>query len=131
MNIIIKIVMLAVAIILPFSGGWIIGIIYPRKFNDPWYNSLIQPPYNPPGWVFPIAWTFLYCSIGIASYLVYARLVASGKGFDQTAQIALASYAIQLALNWAWSPIFFRYHSLKWVSQTDLHDLAFFKFLKI
>lgn len=104
------------AVIIPFSG-WIVGFIVSpgSPANDPWFNSLIKPSFNPPAWIFAPVWTFIYCSIGIASYLVYAKLVASGRGFDRTAQVALASYVIQLALNWAWPPIFFKYHLLKWV----------------
>lgn len=116
MNTIAKVVSIVFAIILPFSGGWIIGLIWPRNFNDPWYNSLIKPSYQPPGWVFAVVWPCLYCAIGVASYLVFAKLAAAGRGFDSTAQIAFLVYAVQLALNWAWTPIFFRFHLLKWVS---------------
>lgn len=102
------------AIILPFSG-WIVSVILPADDWHPWYDALAKPDLNPPGYIFPPVWSFIYCSIGIASYLVYAKLVATGRGFDSTAQVVLASYAVQLALNWAWPPIFFVYHSLLWV----------------
>lgn len=119
-----KCLLIATAILIPFLGGWIVNIILPRDSprNDTWYNSLIQPPLNPPGWLFAPVWTFIYITMGIASYLVYAELVDAGKGFDRTAQIALASYVIQLIFNKAWTPIFFKYHSLKWVSNLNLHD---------
>lgn len=109
-----KYLKIAAFIILPNIGGWI-GSFVTQSNLRPWYDSLVKPAGNPPNWVFGPVWTILYCSIGLASYLVYADLVESGNGFDKTAKLALALYVIQLALNWAWTPIFFGTHSLTWV----------------
>merc|ERR1712112_181317 len=49
-------------------------------------------------------WTALYASTGYASSLIYQ------DGADPT---ALGLYASQLALNWAWTPIFFGSHNVK------------------
>lgn len=38
------------------------------------------------------------------------------------AKIPLVLYATQLVLNWAWPPLFFKFHLLKWVS-TNLNIL--------
>lgn len=105
---------IAAAVILPNIGGWA-GSIITRNNLKPWYESLKKPAWNPPNYVFAPAWTAIYSQIGYASYLVYEDLLAAGNGFDQTAQVALALYANQMALNWAWTPIFFKFHSLKWV----------------
>lgn len=67
------------------------------------YSQLNQPPLSPPGWVFPIVWTFLYLLMGEASYQVFT----SGK--DPAAiRTALVAYGVQLALNFIWPLLFFR-----------------------
>lgn len=63
------------------------------------FQTINKPAFAPPGWLFPVVWTFLYVLMGIASYLV----VTSGKPNDT----ALTFYGIQLAFNFFWSIIFF------------------------
>lgn len=105
---------IAAAVVLPNVGG-IWGSRITRDNLKPWYAALNKPKWNPPNFIFAPVWTGIYCSIGYASYLVYRDVVASATGWDQRAQLALALYANQMAWNWAWTPIFFKYHSLKWV----------------
>lgn len=109
-----KYLKLAIAVVAPNVGGWL-GSIITRNNLKPWYASLNKPKWNPPNYVFAPVWTSIYCGIGYASYLVFEDLLAIGNGFDRTAKVALALYANQMALNWAWTPIFFKYHLLKWV----------------
>ena len=66
-----------------------------------WYPSLRKPWWNPPSWVFAPVWTVLYVSMSIAAWLVWRR-----KGW-RGASGTLALFALQLALNAAWSPLFF------------------------
>ena len=66
------------------------------------YAALNQPPLSPPGWVFPVVWTILYLLIGYASYRV-----ATADAPPEAIRRALTLYALQLLLNFIWSPVFF------------------------
>jgi tryptophan-rich sensory protein len=70
-----------------------------------WYAALIKPEWNPPAWLFGPAWTLLYTLMAVAAWLVWKRV-----GFSRP----LAFYFVQLALNAAWTPIFFGAHQLGW-----------------
>lgn len=63
-----------------------------------WYRSLNKPSWTPPNWLFPVAWTTLYICMSAAGARV-AGLEGSG--------LALALWALQIALNTLWTPVFF------------------------
>jgi benzodiazapine receptor len=108
------VVKMAGAMLLPNIGGWVSGI-QTRKHIKSWYETLELPKCRPPNWVFPPMWTSLYTAMGYASYVVWKQ----GNGFSGPARIPLMLYGTQLALNWAWTPIFFGQHQLKWVSAAN------------
>lgn len=64
------------------------------------YAALVQPPFAPPAWIFPIAWTILYVLMGWASL----RVRQSGSPERSN---ALALYYTQLAVNFVWPLLFF------------------------
>ena len=66
-----------------------------------WYPSLAKPPFNPPNWIFAPVWTALYFMMALAGWRVWRR-----EGLRR-ARWALSLYALQLALNLAWSILFF------------------------
>jgi benzodiazapine receptor len=66
-----------------------------------WYAALAKPPFNPPDWVFGPVWTTLYAMIAVAGWRVWRRRSERGAGS------ALIAWGVQLALNLAWSFIFF------------------------
>jgi len=65
-----------------------------------WYQALAKPAFNPPDWVFAPVWSALYLMIAVAGWRVWRR----GGGQMRP---ELAVYALQLALNLAWSFVFF------------------------
>ncbi len=68
---------------------------------DGWYASADKPVGTPPGWVFGPVWTTLYAAMAVAAWLVWRS-----AGFRR-ARTALSLYALQLALNAGWTPVFF------------------------
>lgn len=66
-----------------------------------WYAELAKPAWTPPGAVFGPVWGVLYGVMAVAAWLVWKE-----RGFGG-APGALALFLVQLALNLAWSAIFF------------------------
>jgi tryptophan-rich sensory protein len=67
----------------------------------PWYERLAKPWWRPPNWLFPPAWSLLYCTIAVSGWLVWRAAGPAG------APVALGVYAAQLTLNAGWSALFF------------------------
>lgn len=74
--------------------------------DNPWFAVLEKPALYPPPLVFPVVWSILYVLMGVALALVASARGARGRW------LAVAAFAVQLALNLAWSPVFFVGHRL-------------------
>ncbi len=101
----IEFVQLAISLVICLGAGFV-GSFFTSGAIPTWYAALNKPPFNPPNWVFAPVWTILYILMGIAAFLVWRRGL-SGEGV----KLALLFFAIQLALNVAWSVLFFGFHS--------------------
>lgn len=76
-------------------GAGATGALFP---TGDWYKSLTKPDWVPPNWVFPVAWTTIYVLMSFAG----ARLaVLDGNAY------AMAFWAMQIAFNTLWTPVFF------------------------
>lgn len=95
---------LLLAVGLPVSVGALAGYITRGESGGEWYRALRKPAWNPPGYVFGPVWTVLYVLMGVASWRAW-RAGATG---------GLVLYGVQLALNFAWSLLFFRARSPRW-----------------
>ena len=63
-----------------------------------WYARLSKPRFNPPNWLFAPSWMVLYLLIAVAGW----------RTWEDDATLAFAVWVAQLAINFAWSPTFFR-----------------------
>lgn len=78
-----------------------IGAAVTAESVGTWYATLRKPVFNPPNWVFAPVWTVLYLMIAVAGWRVWCA-----RGFA-AARAPMVAYAVQLALNLAWSFLFF------------------------
>jgi tryptophan-rich sensory protein len=72
-----------------------------------WFQSLEKPAIFPPPLWFPIAWSVLYALMGLALAIVCSAWGARGR------TAAIVAFAVQLAVNLAWSPVFFGLHDIR------------------
>lgn len=66
------------------------------------FAALRQPPLSPPGWLFPVVWTLLYVLMGVGMAIVWRE--TSGRERRR----ATEAWALQLAVNFFWTLLFFR-----------------------
>lgn len=90
-----------VAVPLIVVAGSLVGLLSNSGMNNEWYAPLAKPSFQPPGWAFGAVWTALYAMMGIA----LAAVLDARASRQRT--VAQWLFAIQLVLNFAWSPIFF------------------------
>lgn len=95
---------IAIFIIIPVAAGMISAAITGDAMSK--FGEFNQPPLAPPAWLFPVAWTILYILMGVASYFIFAYKPEK-KADKNRRTAALVLYFLQLAFNFAWSPIFF------------------------
>lgn len=82
------------------GGRWTAGEV------TGWYRTLARPAFAPPNWVFGPVWTLLYALMAVAAWRVSMAAPAPLRTW------ALALFLVQLALNLAWSWIFFHQHAI-------------------
>ena len=94
---------LVIALLLCY-GAAAVGGLFGAGGQSGWYAELAKPSWTPPSWLFGPVWTVLYGMMAVAAWLVWLR-----RRRRPTAA-PLAAFAVQLAFNAAWSPLFFGLH---------------------
>jgi tryptophan-rich sensory protein len=89
-------------VLLGSASGWLSN----SGYENAWFAGLQKPYFMPPGWAFGVVWPVLYVLLGIALALILAKHPSDRR------RAALVLFFIQLALNFAWSPIFFAAHDI-------------------
>lgn len=103
-----KILIYIKSILVPLLIGGLVGIVTSNYID---YNSLIQPSWAPPGFLFPIVWTILYALMGVSYGILKSNSLLDSK--------ASTLYYVQLFVNALWSIFFFvfkwRLFSFIWI----------------
>jgi benzodiazapine receptor len=92
-------------VILSFSAA-AIGTAATIPNLSPWYAGLRKPDWIPPSSLFGPIWTVLYLLMSLAAWLVWRKRATR----RENVQTALGCFVFQLALNAAWSWLFFGLH---------------------
>lgn len=89
--------------ILPVVAASLLGSAATVPQIPGWYAGLAKPPFNPPNWIFGPVWTTLFAMMAYAVFRILRQPLDK--------RWALVAYHIQLALNLAWSCVFFGLNS--------------------
>ena len=82
-------------------GAGMTGGLFPP---GAWYSRLEKPWFTPPNWVFPVTWMVLYVCMAVAG----ARVALAEDN-----SIAVALWALQIAFNGLWTPVFFGLRNIR------------------
>jgi tryptophan-rich sensory protein len=88
---------LIISILICLAVGGISGFFTANSVST-WYKDLNKPSFNPPNYLFGPVWTILYILMGVALYFIWTS----------NNKTAIIFFIIQLALNFAWSLLFFQ-----------------------
>ncbi len=91
-----------IAVVVIYAGG---ANYWNRQ--DGWYQSLNQPSWQPPGFVFGLIWPYNFIVIGIALWVI------ASKASPSLVATALALFSISVIFALRWSYLFYSVHDLK------------------
>jgi translocator protein len=83
-----------------------VSSIFAARSIPTWYAALEKPPLNPPNHAFGPVWTVLYILMAVAAWIVWKTRPSGCR------RRGLLLFAIQLALNFLWTWIFFGTHQM-------------------
>ena len=97
------IVIAATAAVVVASAGALVTDI------DPWYQSLVQPGWKPPDWLFGPAWTMIFALAAAAGVIAWREAPS-----QTSRKWMLALFALNGFLNILWSLLYFRFRRPDW-----------------
>jgi translocator protein len=86
--------------------GFLSGTMSGSADENAWFQELVKPAAQPPGWVFGVVWPILYLMTGLAF-----AIVLNARGAPQRL-LGIGLFLTQFALNLLWSPLFFGRHQV-------------------
>ena len=93
---------IGIALVLIYAGS----ANYWNK-QDGWYQSLNQPSWQPPGFIFGLIWPYNFIVIGIALWVI------ASKASPALVTTSLVLFAISVAFALGWSYLFYEVHDLR------------------
>ena len=93
---------IGIAFVLLYAGG----ANYWNK-QDGWYQSLNQPSWQPPGFVFGLIWPYNFIVIGIALWVI------SSKASPALVAAAVGLFAVSVIVALRWSYLFYEVHDFR------------------
>ena len=93
-------IILIIFLFITLATGGLASLLTKRGVQE-WYPYLSKPAGTPPPWIFGPVWTTLYVLMAISAWLIWREYGWAGG------RSALMLFFGQLALNAAWSGIFF------------------------
>jgi tryptophan-rich sensory protein len=94
--------LLGIAVVLIYAGG---ANYWNRQ--DGWYQSLNQPSWQPPSFIFGLIWPYNFIVIGTALWVI------ASKASPALIATALGIFAISVIFALRWSYLFYEVHDLK------------------
>ena len=93
---------IGIAFVFLYAGG----ANYWNK-QDGWYQSLNQPSWQPPGFVFGLIWPYNFIVIGIALWVI------SSKASPGLVAAAVGLFAVSVIVALRWSYLFYEVHDFR------------------
>lgn len=95
-------------VLLGSASGWLSN----SGYDNGWFAGLTKPFFMPPGKAFGLVWPILYVMLGLALALILSEPPSAAR------KKGLILFGAQLALNYAWSPLFFAAHAIQFALVT-------------
>lgn len=87
-------------VILSEAVGLLAGLLT-QNATELYGQMAVKPPFSPPAWLFPVAWTILYALMGVGAGLVASEPNGASRN------LALNLMVAQLIVNFFWPLLFF------------------------